>query len=56
MMVFQGPPYDEEKFHVAIAGVSETIKKYDPEIYGFRWSHEDGPRFQLAPNGAQGIY
>ncbi len=54
MMVFQGQPFDDEKFIEAIEGLWETMKKYNPELYGFAWADEDGPRFQLAPLGYRG--
>jgi AraC family transcriptional regulator len=54
MMVFQGQPYDEDNFEEAISDLWEVMKKYNPEIYGFKWADEDGPRFQLAPMGYRG--
>ncbi len=54
MMVFQGQPYDEEKYGEAIEELWEVMKNYNPEIYGFKWADEDGPRFQLAPMGYRG--
>lgn len=54
MMVFQGPPYDDEKFEEAIGDLWEVMKKYDPKLYGFEWADEDGPRFQLEPQGYRG--
>lgn len=54
MMVFQGQPYEDEKFEDAIGELWEVMKKYDPELYGFKWADEDGPRFQLAPAGYRG--
>lgn len=54
MMVFQGQPYDEDDFEEAISDLWEVMKKYNPEIYGFKWADEDGPRFQLAPMGYRG--
>jgi AraC family transcriptional regulator len=54
MMVFQGQPYDDEKFRDAIHDLWEIMKTYNPEIYGFTWADEDGPRFQLAPQGYRG--
>jgi len=54
MMVFQGEPFDEEKFGAAIESLWEVMKKYKPEIYGFEWADEDGPRFQLEPQGYRG--
>jgi len=54
MMVFQGQPYDDDNFEEAISDLWEVMKKYNPEIYGFKWADEDGPRFQLAPMGYRG--
>jgi len=54
MMVFQGPPYDDEKFETAIGDLWELMKAYDPTLYGFEWVDEDGPRLQLAPMGYRG--
>jgi len=54
MMVFQGQPYDDEKFQDAIYELWEVMKTYNPEIYGFKWADEDGPKFQLAPMGYRG--
>lgn len=54
MMVFQGPPYDDENFEQAIGDLWDIMKNYDPELYGFTWSDEDGPRFQLEPWGYRG--
>jgi AraC-like DNA-binding protein len=54
MMVFQGQPYDDEKFEDAISELWEVMKTYNPEIYGFAWADGDGPRFQLAPMGYRG--
>ena len=54
MMIFQGQPYEDEKFCEAIDELWDTIKNYNPEVYGFKWAEEDGPRFQLAPMGYRG--
>ncbi len=54
MMIFQGPPYDDAAFEEAITSLWETVKNYKPEIYGFQWADQDGPRFQLAPQGYRG--
>ncbi|MDV2989734.1 MAG: AraC family transcriptional regulator [Dehalogenimonas sp.] len=54
MMVFQGQPYDDEKFEQAIGDLWAVMKRYNPETYGFRWADEDAPRFQLAPEGYRG--
>ncbi len=54
MMIFQGEPYDDADFEQAIGSLWETMKNYQPELYGFRWADEDGPRFQLEPQGYRG--
>jgi AraC family transcriptional regulator len=54
MMIFQGEPYDDADFEQAIGSLWETIKNYRPELYGFRYADEDGPRFQLEPQGYRG--
>jgi len=54
MMIFQGQPYDDNKFEDAIGELWEVMESYDPETYGFTWADEDGPRFQLAPMGYRG--
>lgn len=53
-MVLQEQPYDDEKYQEAIRELWEVMKNYNPEIYGFKWADEDGPRFQLAPMGYRG--
>jgi AraC family transcriptional regulator len=54
MMVFQGQPYEDEKFESDIGEIWEVMKNFKPEIYGFKWADRDGPRFQLAPLGYRG--
>lgn len=54
MMIFQGEPYDDEKFSDAIGEVWEHIEKFNPELYGYKWAPEKVPRFQLAPLGYRG--
>ena len=54
MLVFQGQPYDDEKFEDAISEIWEVINDFNPELYGFKWAVEDGPRFQLEPLGYRG--
>jgi len=54
MMVFQSEPYDDEKFEDAIDMVWEKMKSFDPGIYGYKYSDEDGPRIQLEPQGYRG--
>lgn len=54
MMIFQGQPFEDEKFGDAIGDLMEIMKNYDPQIYGFQWADEDGPRFQMEPVGYRG--
>lgn len=54
MMIFQGQPYEDEKFEDAISDLWEVMKTYNPTLYGFQWADEDGPRFQLEPKGYRG--
>jgi AraC family transcriptional regulator len=54
MMVFQGPPFQDELFMEAVSDLCEVMKTYNPETYGFAWADDDGPRFQLSPQGYRG--
>ncbi len=54
LMVFQGPPFDDENFGEAIGELWELMDRYDPKLYGFLWADDDGPRIQLEPQGYRG--
>ena len=54
MMVFQGEPYDDEDFMEEVGAVWKHIDQFNPSIYGYQWSPEAAPRFQLAPMGYRG--
>lgn len=54
MMVFQGPPFEDKDFEQAISSLWDVMKSYTPETYGFTWADDDGPRFQLCPEGYRG--
>ncbi|HOP11007.1 MAG TPA: AraC family transcriptional regulator [Oscillospiraceae bacterium] len=54
MMVFQSESYEDEKFCEAIGEVWEHVKTFNPELYGYKWTPEAAPRFQLAPIGSRG--
>ncbi len=54
MMVFQGPPYEDADFCQAIDALSDAMDSYDPALHGYEWADNDGPRFQLAPQGYRG--
>lgn len=53
-MVFQGEPYDDERFMDEITSVWEHIGRFDPKVYGYEWAPEDAPRLQLEPQGYRG--
>ena len=53
-MVFQGEPYDDEKFDEAIVDVWKHLDTFNPALYGYAWDPEAAPRFQLAPMGYRG--
>ncbi|MCH5153965.1 MAG: helix-turn-helix transcriptional regulator [Clostridiales bacterium] len=52
-IMFQGEPFAEEDFGMAIEEVREAIKKYDPSIIGYKWD-KNNPRIQLEPIGTRG--
>lgn len=54
VMVFQGPPYPEEKMGEAIRAIWKAIERFDPTLYGWQWADEEAPRYQLAPIGERG--
>lgn len=54
MLVFQGPPFEDKDFEQAITDLWDVMATYKPETYGFKWADEDGPRFQLKPEGYRG--
>ena len=54
LMVFQGPPFDDDKFCEAIDALEAAVDRFDPSLYGYRWADEDAPRFQLEPQGYRG--
>ena len=54
MLIFQGQPYDDEKFTEAINELWKQTENFNPEVYGFEWADEIAPKFQLAPMGYRG--
>ncbi|MHB8104117.1 MAG: hypothetical protein ACYDG5_01065 [Dehalococcoidales bacterium] len=56
MMVFQGPPFDDDPKYAqkAIMDLWEVLETYNPELNGYAWADEDGPRLQLEPHGSRG--
>ena len=55
MMVFQGPTYDNDnKSAKAIMDLWAMLDEFKPEIYGYVWADEDGPRLELHPYAYRG--
>lgn len=52
-LMFQGEPFEEEDFCVAIEQVQEAIQKYDPTMLGYEWDFSQ-PKVQLEPIGTRG--
>ena len=53
-LVFQGPPFPDSEFERAVTSLWDAMNAYRPETYGYRWADDDGPRFQLSPEGYRG--
>lgn len=53
-LVFQGEPYDDDKYDDAIGELWENIADFNPAVYGYEWDDEAAPKFQLAPMGWRG--
>jgi AraC family transcriptional regulator len=50
MMVFQGPSFEDiGESPKAIMKLWAMLETFKPELYGFTWADEDGPRLQLEP-------
>jgi len=54
MLVFQGPPFNDEDFGETIDCMWQAIKDYKIENTGYRWTPDDAPRIQLEPRGERG--
>jgi AraC family transcriptional regulator len=54
LLVFQGEPYNDEDFQVAVSICMERIGKFNPEVYGYQYAPELAPKMQLAPMGWRG--
>lgn len=54
MMMFQGDPYDEDRFDEAIIELVGNIDNYDLTGDGYAWAVDDAPRIQLEPQGYRG--
>jgi AraC family transcriptional regulator len=53
-LIFQGEPYDDEKYQEAVGICMERIKEFNPKVYGYQYDDEIAPKFQLAPMGWRG--
>lgn len=53
-LIFQGEPYDDEKYDEAIGALWKNIADFNPKVYGYEWDDETAPKFQLAPMGWRG--
>lgn len=54
MLVFQGEPYEDEKFEEAIGAMWEKVEEFNPKVYGYEYAPELSPRMQLSPQGWRG--
>ncbi|MGM9973353.1 MAG: helix-turn-helix transcriptional regulator [Clostridiaceae bacterium] len=54
MMIFQGEPFDDDDFQLYVCDLVKSIDNYDPKVYGYKWAEEDGPCFQMEPQGYRG--
>jgi AraC-type DNA-binding domain-containing proteins len=52
-LMFQGEPFAEEEYCLAIEEVQSAISKYTPSNIGYSWDKEN-PRIQLEPIGTRG--
>lgn len=52
-MMFQGEPFAEEDYCLAIDEVKEAIRRYNLSVTGYAWD-EENPRIQLEPIGSRG--
>lgn len=50
---FQGEPFAEENYEIAIEKVQSFIEKYKPQTIGYEWDYEN-PRIQLEPVATRG--
>lgn len=52
-LMFQGEPFAEEDYCLAIDEVKAAVEKYDPTLIGYSWTNQS-PRIQLEPMGTRG--
>ncbi|MGV8083692.1 MAG: helix-turn-helix transcriptional regulator [Coriobacteriia bacterium] len=54
LIVFQGEPYRDEDFKMAVGICMERIGSFNPEVYGYQYAPELAPKMQLSPQGWRG--
>lgn len=54
LMIFQGPPFEDEKIGEAIDAVQAAIRKFVPQRHGHEWADDAAPRVQWEPMGKRG--
>lgn len=52
-LMFQGEPFAEEDYCLAIEALKAAADKYDPRVIGYAWDKQS-PRIQLEPIGTRG--
>ena len=52
-LVFQGEPFREEDYCLAIEAVQHSMNQYNPSVIGYQWDNSN-PRIQLEPRGERG--
>lgn len=51
---FQGEPFEDENNKEAIEETIEFLDRFKPEVHGYRYAPEVGPRMQVQPQGWRG--
>lgn len=52
-LAFQGEPFKEEDYDIAIQAVQRSMGRYEPTVIGYEWD-DRYPRIQLEPRGERG--
>ena len=54
VIVFQGEPYNDEDFQMAVSICMDPIQRFNPEVYGYQYAPTLAPKMQLKPEGWRG--
>lgn len=54
LLVMQGEPFDGNEYLQAVEEGMDRFDSFNPEVYGYEYAPELGPRIQLAPEGWRG--